>query len=78
MITVKREPGTGGYMAETSGLYGVWCYGKSPENALDGLERHADIGCLRPYVREIHRHLIAWDLSYAQLHAGINTGTMVL
>jgi hypothetical protein len=80
MLTVKRVQGSGQYCAKINdGLYSTFVYGSSPSNALFRLERHTGLsGYFRPVVAEISRRLREWELSYAELHAGINTGTIVL
>jgi hypothetical protein len=72
--------GTGGYTAKISnGFIGAFVYGSSPEDALHKLERHTGLDeFYRPYVAEVIRRLNHWQISYAELVAGINTGTIIL
>jgi hypothetical protein len=60
-----------------NGFIGSTATGSSPSDALFKLERTAS-ELYKPYVREIHSRLIHWQISYAQLMSGINTGTIVL
>jgi len=80
MLTVKRTQGTSGYTAKISnGFIGAFVYGESPEDALQKLERHSGLGEIyRPYVAEVIRRVRAWKISYAELSAGINTGTIII
>ena len=80
MLTVRPVQGSGQFCAKVDvGLYATFAYGSSPENALFRLERHASLGeYMRRIVTEVHRRLTNWHISYAELHAGINTGTIVL
>ena len=80
MLTVNRVQGSGQFCAKINdGLYQIFAYGSSPSNALFRLERHASLGeYIRRIVAEVHHRLTNWHISYAELHAGINTGTIVL
>jgi len=80
MLTVRPVYGTGQFCARVNnGLYGAFSYGSSPEDALYRLERHTSLSeYMRRVVVEVHARLTGWQISYAELHAGINTGTIVL
>ncbi len=80
MLTVKRIQGSGRYCAKISnGFIGSFVYGSSPSDALFRLERHTGLDTVyRPYVAEVAKRLREWQVSYAELSAGINTGAIVL
>ena len=78
-VTVRPVQGSGQFCAELRSYYSnVFVYGSSPDDAMGRLARHSLMDeAYRSRVQEVKRRLVAWELDYAHLSAGVQLTTIV-